>query len=72
MILTVIEGIFGFLIENLIVCFVCFIISPTVWLVSLPFILIIALFCRGKYGANVIEMLTSVNFIWHWGISLRN
>ena len=72
MILMVIEGIFGFLIENLIVGFVCFILSPIVWIASLPFILIIALFCRGKYGANVIELLNSVNSLWRWGIGLRN
>jgi hypothetical protein len=72
MILVVIEGILGVLIESLMVCFVCFILSPIVWLISLPFILIFALFRRGKYDANVIEMLTSVNSVWRWGIGLRN
>ena len=72
MILNVIEGILGFLVENLIVGFVCFMLSPIVWITSLPFILIIALFCRGEYSANVIEMLSSVNFLWRWGIGLRN
>jgi hypothetical protein len=72
MILMVAEVILEFLIENFIVSFVCFILSPIVWILSLPFILIIALFSRGKYGDNVIELLSSVNFLWRWGIGLKN
>jgi 4-hydroxybenzoate polyprenyltransferase len=72
MILTVIEGILGFVIENLIISIICFLLSPLVWLISLPFILIIAFYRPGKYGEAVIEMLTSVNCIWRWGIGLRN
>jgi hypothetical protein len=67
MILIVIENILGFLVENLIVGFVCFILSPVVWLISLPFILIIALFRRGQYGVIVVDMLASVNSLWRWG-----
>ena len=66
MILTVIEGVLGFLVENLIVGFVCFILSPIVWLISLPFILVIALFRRGKYGVLVVDMLASVNSLWRY------
>jgi uncharacterized membrane protein YvlD (DUF360 family) len=70
--MILLDAILGFIVESLIFAFVCYILSPIVWIVSLPFILIIALFCRGKYGANVIEMLTSVNSVWRWGIGLRN
>ena len=70
--MIIIEAIFGFIVECLVVTFVCYILSPIVWLICLPFILIIALFCRGKYGANVTEMLASVNSVWRWGIGLRN
>ena len=72
MILTVIAGIFEFFIEELLFSFVCFILSPVIWLISLPFILIVALFSRGKYDAAVFEMLRSVNSLWRWGIGLRN
>jgi uncharacterized membrane protein YvlD (DUF360 family) len=68
----VIEGVFRFFIEELIVGLVCYILSPLAWLISLPFILIIALFRRGQYDVAVVDMLGSVNSLWRWGIGLRN
>lgn len=72
MILIVIEAILGFLIESLIIDFVCYILAPIAWLVCLPFILVIALFKRGPYGLAVVDMLVSVNCFWRWGAGLRN
>jgi hypothetical protein len=72
MILIVIESILSFIIEAIITSFVCFILSPIVWLICLPFILIIALFRRGKYGVMVVDMLASVDFFWgYWGWGRR-
>lgn len=70
--MMLLEAILGFIVENLIFAFVCYVLSPIGWIVSLPFILIIALFRRGKYDINVVEMFTSVNSLWRWGIGLRN
>jgi hypothetical protein len=67
--LAIIEGIGGFIAEYLIGSFVCFVLSPMVWLISLPFILMIALFRRGRYGVVVVDMLASVNSVWrNWGL----
>jgi hypothetical protein len=70
--MILIEAILGFVVESFIFAFVCYLLCPIVWIASLPFILIIALFCRGKFGDNVIEMLSSVNSLWRWDIGLRN
>jgi len=70
--MILLEAILGFIVESIIFTFLCYILSPIVWIASLPFILIIALFRRGNYDANVNEMLTSVNFFWRWGMGLRN
>jgi hypothetical protein len=44
---------------------------PVVWLVSAPFILVIAVFRRERYGAAVFEMFASVYRFWkEWGILL--
>lgn len=64
MFLTIIENILGFIIESIFFAIIGFILSPVVWLLSLPFILIIALFRRGKYEALVAEMIGSVNYYW--------
>jgi hypothetical protein len=72
MILNIIEAILGFVFENLIITFVCYVLSPIVWLICLPFILVIALFKRGSYGLAVVDLLGSVNSLWRWGIGLRN
>jgi hypothetical protein len=71
MLLVIIENVLGFIIESVIFSLVCFILSPVVWLLFLPFILIIALFRRGQYVILVIEMLGSVNFYWRnwWRMS---
>jgi hypothetical protein len=70
--MILIETILGFIAEYIIVSFVCYVLSPIVWLVCLPFILIIALFRRGRYNAAVIDMLACVNSLWRWGIGLSN
>jgi len=68
MILMVIESVLGFLVENLVIGVVCYVLTPAVWLISLPFILVIALFRRGEYNDSVCDLLTSVNSFWHdWG-----
>jgi len=41
-----------------------YVLFPVVWLVSLPFILVLALFRRGRYGDAVIDMLSSVHYFW--------
>ncbi len=65
----VIEYILGFLVENIIIGLVCYILAPVVWLISLPFILVIALFRQAQYNDSVCDMLTSVNCFWHdWGL----
>jgi hypothetical protein len=69
MIQTVIEGVLGFIVECFISLFWWFILFPVVWLVSLPFIMIIALFRRERYGFAVTAMLTSVHCFWRdWGL----
>ena len=69
MIQVVIEGVLGFIVECLITLFWWIILFPVVWLVSLPFILIIALFRRGSYTLAVTDMLTSVHCFWRdWGL----
>jgi hypothetical protein len=41
---------------------------PVVWLLSAPFILVLALFSRQRYAIAVREMLLSVHFFWkEWG-----
>ena len=45
------------------------ILFPVVWLVTAPFILVIALFRRERYGHAVFEMFLSVHYFWkEWGI----
>ena len=69
MIQTVIEEVFGFLVECLIGLFWWFILFPVVWVVSFPFILVIALFRREDYGLSVANMLSTVHCAWRdWGI----
>jgi hypothetical protein len=41
-----------------------FILFPVACLVSLPFILVLALFRRGKYGIAVVDMFTSIHRFW--------
>ena len=68
MIQAVIEGVLGLIIECLISLFWWFILFPVVWLVSLPFILIIALFRRERYGFAIARMLTIIHCFWRdWG-----
>ena len=71
MIHTVLEGVLGFIFECLISIVWWFILFPIIWLVSLPFILVIALFRRGSYSFAVTSMLTSVHGFWReWGLFL--
>jgi len=66
---TVLNGIFGFIIDYFISLFWWFLFFPVVWLVSLPFISIIAIFRREAYGCAVGNMLYSVHSTWRdWGI----
>jgi hypothetical protein len=68
MIQAVIEGVFGFIVECLISLFWWIILFPVVWLVSLPFILIIALLRHERYSFAVTSMLTTVHCAWRdWG-----
>jgi hypothetical protein len=64
-----VEGILGFIIECLLGLFWWIILFPVVWLVSLPFILVIALFRRERYSLAVTDMLASVDCFWSdWGL----
>jgi hypothetical protein len=66
---AVIEAVLGFVLEFLFDLLWWIFLFPVVWLVSLPFILVIALFWRVRYSFAVIEMLTSVHCFWKgWGI----
>jgi hypothetical protein len=66
---TIMEAVLEFILECLISLFWWILLFPVVWLVSLPFILIIALFQRERYGVAVTNMLTSVHCFWFdWGI----
>ena len=69
MLQAIAEGILGFIVECLISILWWLILFPVVWLVSLPFILVIALFRRQPYGYAVSCMLTSVHLLWReWGL----
>jgi len=69
MIQGVVEGVLGFIVECLISLIWWFILFPVAWLVSLPFILMIALFRRERYSVAVTSMLTSVHCFWRdWGL----
>jgi hypothetical protein len=69
MIHSVMEGVLGFIVECLISLFWWFILFPVLWLVSLPFVLIIALFRRERYCFAVTSMLTTVHCAWRdWGL----
>ena len=69
MLQAITEGVLGFIIECLIGILWWIILFPVVWLVSLPFILVIALFRRQPYGFAVASMLTSVHLFWReWGL----
>ena len=68
---AVIEGVLGFVLELLFSLLWWIVLFPVVWLVSLPFILVIALFRRERYRFAVIDMLTSVHCFWkEWGIMI--
>jgi hypothetical protein len=68
---AVIEAVLGFALEFLFARLWWILLFPVVWLVSLPFILVIALFWRVRYSFAVIEMLTSVHCFWkEWGIMI--
>jgi hypothetical protein len=69
MIQTILEAVFEFILECLISFFWWYWLFPVVWLVSLPFILIIAQFQRERYDVAVTNMLTSVHCFWcDWGL----
>ena len=61
---AVLESFSGFIIECLIALGWWVILFPVVWLVSLPFILVIALFRRQSYGFAVVDLLTGVRWFW--------
>lgn len=66
---TIVEVVLEFMAEWLVSLLWWIILLPVVWLVSLPFILLIALFRRERYDIAVINMLTSVDCFWRdWGL----
>ncbi len=67
---TIVETIAGTLVVSLIVMVARFILAPVVWLISLPFILLIALFRRGPYSVTVLDMLASENMPWRDAIAI--
>jgi len=60
----VLESLLGVIIECLIALSWWYILFPIVWLLSLPFVLMIALFRNGPYGFRVADMLTCVHMFW--------
>ena len=71
MLQPILEGFFSLIAEFLISLFWWFILFPVVWLVSLPFILVIALFRRERYSFAVTQMIASVHCFWReWGFFL--
>jgi hypothetical protein len=66
-----IEAVLGFVLEFLIALLWWIILFPVVWLVSLPFVLVIALLRSEQYHLAVIDMFTSVHCFWkEWGIMI--
>ena len=69
MLQAIVEGILGFMAEYLFALCWWIILFPVVWLVCLPFILVIALFRRERYDIAVTNMLASVDCFWReWGL----
>jgi hypothetical protein len=67
---AIIEAFAGSVQENLLALIWYFVLFPIIWLASLPFILVIALFRREPYGYGfaVACLCTSVyEFWWKWG-----
>ena len=61
---AILELIAGVIIDCLLGIFWWLVLFQVVWLVSLPFILVIALFKRMPYSTAVGEMLLSVHISW--------
>ena len=69
MIHPVLAGVLGFAVEFLFSLLWWILLFPVVWLVALPFILLIALFRRERYRFAVTDMLASVHDCWkEWGL----
>jgi len=58
------EFLAGWVADSLVARLWWFILFPVVLLVSLPFILVIALFRKGGYDWTVTDMLSSVYSFW--------
>ena len=68
MLTAVLESVFECVPEFLAGLFWWIVLFPVVWLVSLPFILVIALFRREPYGLAVVDLIGSVHCFWKdWG-----
>ena len=68
---SLLELVLRSLVECLLSLLWWFLLFPVVWLVSLPFILIMARFRRPPYGLAVTRMLTTVHCAWRdWGLFL--
>ncbi len=71
MLTSLMELVLGFIVECLLSLLWWFLLFPVVWLVSLPFILIMARFRPQPYGLAVTGMLTTVHCAWRdWGLFL--
>ncbi len=64
MLASIFEVVFGFVLENCLAILCAFVLLPAVWLASLPFILVIALFRREPYGFAVTDLFASVHEFW--------
>jgi hypothetical protein len=67
------QDVIGFIANTIVEYFISFVwwlvLFPVVWLVYLPFILILALFRRQKYGFAVMDMFVSVHGFWRdWNL----
>lgn len=66
---SVIAGVLGFALEFLFSLLWWIVLFPVVWLVSLAFILVIALFQQGRYRFAVTDGLAAVHDYWkEWGL----
>jgi hypothetical protein len=69
MIQTILEAVFEFILECLVSLCWWYLLFPVVWLVSMPFILLLALFQQERYDVAVNNLLTSVHCFWcDWGL----
>ncbi len=64
MIEAIIAGLFEFLVEYFLLFLFWLLMFPVVWLVTLPFILVLALFDAKPYSRAAMRMINDVHEFW--------